>query len=70
VDVVLLDYRLPDSNDFQLLDDLHRLSPASVVVMMTAQRDAALTAAALKHGARQVLDKPFDRRTTTSADDG
>jgi DNA-binding NtrC family response regulator len=60
VDVVLLDYRLPDSNDFQLLDDLHRLSPASVVVVMTAQNDPALNAAALDHGARRVLDKPFD----------
>ena len=60
VDVVLLDYRLPDASDFQLLDDLHQLSPASVVVMMTAQSDPALTAAALEHGAVRVLDKPFD----------
>lgn len=60
VDVVLLDYRLPDSNDFQLLDDLHRLSPASAVVIMTAQNDPLLTATALDHGARRVLDKPFD----------
>jgi two-component system response regulator AtoC len=60
VDIVLLDYRLPDSNDFQLLDDLLRLSPASVAVIMTAQNDPALTAAALDHGAQRVLDKPFD----------
>jgi DNA-binding NtrC family response regulator len=67
VDVVLLDYRLPDSNDFQLLDDLHRLSPASVVVIMTAQNDPALTAAALDHGACRVLDKPFDLRVLHAA---
>jgi len=60
VNVVLLDYCLPDSHDFRLLDDLHRLSPASGVVIMTAQNDPALTAAALDHGARRVLDKPFD----------
>ena len=67
VDLVLLDYRLPDSNDFQLLDDLHRLSPASVVVMMTAQNDPVLTAAALDHGARRVLDKPFDMTVLDAA---
>ena len=67
VDVVLLDYRLPDSNDFQLLDDLHRLSPASVMVIMTAQNDPALTAAALDHGARRVLDKPFDLTALAAA---
>jgi DNA-binding NtrC family response regulator len=60
IDVVLLDYRLPDSNDLRLLDDLHRLSPASIVVIMTAQNDPELTAAALDHGARRVLGKPFD----------
>jgi two-component system nitrogen regulation response regulator GlnG len=67
VDVVLLDYRLPDSNDFRLLDDLHRLSPVSVVVIMTAQNDPELTAAALDHGARRVLDKPFDLTTLDAA---
>lgn len=59
-DVVLLDYRLPDSNDFQLLQDLKHLSPGSAVVMMTAYADPVLAAAALDQGARRVLDKPFD----------
>jgi DNA-binding NtrC family response regulator len=59
-DVVLLDYRLPDSRDFQLLDDLKRLRPASPVVMMSAETDPSLTAVALNHGARRVIDKPFD----------
>src|SRR6188508_1416947 len=35
-DVVLLDYRLPDRQDLTLLEDVRRLSPGSVVVMMTA----------------------------------
>jgi DNA-binding NtrC family response regulator len=59
-DVILLDYRLPDSKDFQLLDDLTRLRPASPVVMMSADADPSLTSAALTHGARRVIDKPFD----------
>jgi DNA-binding NtrC family response regulator len=59
-DVVVLDYRLPDSTGFPLIDELHDLSPGTVVVMMTAQSDAVFRAAAMKRGARRVLDKPFD----------
>src|SRR5688572_31310826 len=36
IDVVLLDYRLPDSNDLGLLTSVRRLQPRSAVVMMTA----------------------------------
>jgi DNA-binding NtrC family response regulator len=36
IDVVLLDYRLPDSNDLGLLANIRRLRPDSAVVMMTA----------------------------------
>ena len=63
IDVVLLDYRLPDSNDFQLLQDLRRLRPDSAVVMMSAHADPALTETALRLGARCVIDKPFDLRS-------
>jgi DNA-binding NtrC family response regulator len=60
IDVVVLDYRLPDSTAFPLIDELREVSPATVVVMMTAQSDAVFRAAAMKRGARRVLDKPFD----------
>jgi CheY-like chemotaxis protein len=36
VDAVVLDYRLPDSNDFTLLATIRRLSPDSAVILMTA----------------------------------
>ena len=36
VDVVMLDYRLPDSNDLTLLAAIRRLSPSSGVILMTA----------------------------------
>src|SRR5436190_3631557 len=35
-DVILLDYRLPDSNDLTLLETIRRVAPSSAVVMMTA----------------------------------
>ena len=59
-DVVLLDYRLPDSNDLQLLATIRRLTPNSVVVMMTAHGSPAVTSGALALGAYGVVDKPFD----------
>ena len=59
-DVVLLDFRLPDSNDLGLLAKIRDLAPASVVVMMTAFGTAEVTAGALQLGACRVLTKPFN----------
>jgi DNA-binding NtrC family response regulator len=60
IDVVLLDYRLPDSNDLRLLASVRRLSPESAVVLMTAHRTPELTKGALDLGAYRVMSKPFD----------
>ena len=60
IDIVLLDFRLPDSNDLGLLTDIRRLRPASVVVMMTAYGTPEITKGALDLGAYRVLHKPFD----------
>jgi two-component system, NtrC family, response regulator AtoC len=60
VDVVLLDYRLPDSNDLALLATIRRLAPSSAVVMMTAHGTPDVTRRALELGAYDVVDKPFD----------
>ena len=60
IDVVLLDYRLPDSNDLGLLANVRRLQPQSAVVMMTAYGTPEVTAGALALGACRVVGKPFD----------
>ena len=60
VDVVLLDFRLPDSNDLGLLADIRRLRPESAVVMMTAFGSPDVTRGALELGAYRVIGKPFD----------
>ena len=60
IDVVLLDYRLPDSNDLGLLAAVRRLMPRSAVVMMTAYGTPELTQGALELGAYRVMSKPFD----------
>jgi DNA-binding NtrC family response regulator len=60
IDVVLLDCRLPDSDDLGLLKNVRRLSPESAVVMMTAFGTPEVTKDALDLGAYRVLNKPFD----------
>ena len=64
--VVVLDYRLPDRQDLSLLDDVRRLSPSSAVLMMTAFADPAMRSGAIEHGARAVVDKPFQVKSFVS----
>jgi DNA-binding NtrC family response regulator len=60
VDVVVLDYRLPDSNDLTLLAAIRRLSPRSGVILMTAHGTPEITKGALDLGAYEVMHKPFE----------
>jgi DNA-binding NtrC family response regulator len=60
IDVVLLDYRLADSNGLTLLATVRRLVPGTPVVVMTAYGSPDVTRGALELGACEVLDKPFD----------
>src|SRR5688572_27337390 len=62
IDVVLLDYRLPDSNDLGLLANVRRLQPRSAVVMTPAYGTPEVTAGALALGACRGAGKPFDMR--------
>lgn len=59
-DVILLDYRLPDSNDLKLLEEIRRRMPESAVVLMTAYGSSEVVSGAMQLGAYRVVDKPFD----------
>jgi two-component system, NtrC family, response regulator AtoC len=59
-DVVLIDYRLPDSNDLNLLANIRQRSPSSAVVLMTAFGTPDVITGARKLGVVGVLNKPFD----------
>ena len=59
-DVVLLDYRLPDSADLRLLQTVRRLTPTSQVIMITAHNSPELAQGAHALGAYRVITKPFE----------
>lgn len=59
-DVVLLDYRLPDTEDLSLLASIRRLSPHAQVILMTAFGTPEVVRGALDLGAYRVVSKPFE----------
>ena len=58
--VVLLDLWLADSNDLHVLAAMHRQSPGTPVILMTAHGTPDLADEARALGAFAVIDKPFD----------
>ncbi len=59
-DVVLLDFRLPDSADLRLLENVRQLTPTSRVIMITAHNSPELAQGAIALGAYRVISKPFE----------
>ena len=58
-DVVMLDYRLPDSNDLSLFAAIKRELPEIPIILMTAYGSPEITTGALALGAYRVVSKPF-----------
>lgn len=59
-DVILLDFRLPDSSDLTLLARLRQLMPATPIILMTAFSTPEVVQGAFDLGAFRVVSKPFE----------
>lgn len=60
-DLVLLDVHLPDMSGIEVLDGLRAAGSTAGVLMVTAERDAAVVRQALSGGALQYVVKPFEQ---------
>jgi len=69
-DVVLLDLRLPDSDDLRVLSAMRQRSPATPIILMTAHGSPELLEQARLLGAFTVLDKPFEMTELAGIVDG
>lgn len=58
--VVLLDLILPDGDGLEGLREIRSLNPDAIVVMITAHARMESTITAMKEGAYDYLEKPFD----------
>lgn len=66
-DAVVLDYRLPDSNDLGLLAHVRQVAPRTVVLLMTAFGTHEVVEGAKALGVHAVISKPFEMRELETA---
>lgn len=58
-DAALIDYQLPGMNGLELLDQLLRIDPRMQIIVLTGQGNIETAVAAMKAGAVDFLEKPF-----------
>jgi two-component system response regulator AtoC len=66
IDLVILDYRLPDMDGLAILKELRRLQPDALVILLTAYANVDTAVQAMKLGAYHFANKPFDLDALTA----
>jgi DNA-binding NtrC family response regulator len=60
VDLVLLDYKLPDGDGLSVLKQIKEQHADTLVILLTAHQSVELAVEAMKHGAYHYANKPFN----------
>lgn len=60
IDVAFVDIHLPDANGLDLLREIHEISPATRLVVLTSDASASNRERAFERGACQFIEKPFE----------